>query len=342
MIFSDAKQSAEASILAVARITTAALVVFAVACYTPSSALRRNILLSIGGCLSLPATLLTLGSIGCFKAFHLIQKGATKNLMKVVGLVAASYAVLEFHDIWKFGLIEPAFSWAGKKLTDPLAKGKRISSAFIQKYFPPQPLKDVNPFNVRSQKDAERVLLAAQRIAAGVLVAFLAFRYAPVLSRMYAGRFISLAGFAACYTLSVPATLIASSTFLTTVLIESIRKRQLTKETMGIVGINYVVWGNCTILPIPARFLAGVTVGRLTMWMAKWPLTYEHIVLFGALESFSAIMPGYQQQPAPTPLMPHFFNKIFLSSPNLLDKVFITIAQRHSGTAFRYLGRVAK
>lgn len=339
IICSDAKQSAEAIILAGTRISTAALVVFAVTRFIPYSPIRKNIMLCIGGCLSLPATLLSLGGLGCVGA--LIQEGATKNLMKVAGLVVVVNAVLEFHDILKFGLMEPVFSWAVKKLAEPLAKDMRISSAFIQEYFPPQPLKDVNPFNVRSEQDAERVVLAAQRIAAGALVAFLLFRYGPVLNRTYAGRFIPLASFAGCYILSVPATLIATSSLIITSLIESIMKRQLTKETIAIVGVNYLVWSHWNV-SFPIKFTAGVIAGSLIMQVAKWPLTNGHFALLGTLESCSVIMPCYKQQPVPTPLMPHFFNKIFLSSPNLLDKVFVRVAKQRSGTAFRYLGRTAK
>lgn len=340
VICSDTKQNAEAIILAGTRISTAALVVFAVTRYTPSSSLRNNIMLCIGGCLSLPATLLSLSGLGCVGAFHLIQDRTTKNLMRVAGLVAVSYAALEFHDIWKFGLIEPVFSWLGKKFAEPLATGLRKTTAFIQQYFPPQPLKDVNPFNVRSQQDAERVILAAERIAAGALVAFLLFRYGPVLNRTTAGRFLPIAVFAGCYSLSVPATVIAASTFNIIGLIESIVNEQLTKETVAIVGVNYLA-GSAFNVPFPIKFTAGVIVGRLIMWMCKWPLTHEHFALVGTVESLS-IMRAYNQKVAPTPWMPYFFNKPLQSSPNLLDKVFVRVAQRYSGTAFRYLGRAVK
>lgn len=342
VLLSDAKQSAEAVILEGSRICLAAGVVFAVAYSTPSilsTLAQRNIVICIGGCLSLPATILAMGSLGLYRgASHLIQGEANKTLMRGAGLVVASYAALEFHDLWKFGLLEPLLSRIGKKLAEPCAKGMRISSTFLQRYFPPQPLKDVNPFNMRSQKDAERVLLAAQRIAAGALMAFLLFRYSPVLKRMQGGRLLPVALFAGCYSLSVPATLLATSAFMTSVLMELILKQQLTKETLALVGVNYLVWSGFNA-PFSLKFMAGVTLGGL-IWMGKLPLT-PALTLLGTLESFH-LMRGYKEEIAPTPLMPHFFNKIFQSSPNLLDRVFVRVAERYSGAAFRYLGRAAK
>lgn len=344
MVFSDPKQSAEAIILAGTRISTFVLILLAVTYSTPSrvsSTLRNNIILCVGGCLSLPATVLSLGSFACVGVFQLIQDGATKNVMRVAGpLVAISYAILEFHDTWKFGLLEPAFDWIRQKFAEPLAHVVGKTRAFIQTYFPPQPLKDVNPFNMRFQQDAERVLLAAQRITAGALMAFLLFRYGPVLNRMKAGRFLPLAGFAGCYSLSVPATLIGTSSFITVGLIELIVKRQLTKETFAVIGVNYLAWSHWNV-SFPIKFTAGIITGSLIMWMAKWPLTNGHFALLGTLETFSIIR-AYDQEVAPTPLMPHFFNRAFQFSPNLLDKMFVKVSQRYSGTAFRYLGRPVK
>lgn len=340
VIFSDAKQSAEAIILTGMRIGTAALVIFAANRYIPSrlsSIAQRNMTICIGACLSLPATMLTLGGLVSVEVFDWVQDGATKNFMKGVKLVAVYYAALEFHDIWEFGLLEPAFSWIREKLSEPLARGLRKTTAFIQEYFLLQPLKDVNPFNVRSQQDAERVLLAAQRIAAGALAAFLAFRYSSVLNRTNAGCFLFIAAYAGCYSLSVPATFLASSTFLTIGLIESIVTRHLTKEAVGIVGVNYLALSRWNV-SYPVKFLVGTTVGGLMMWISKLPLTREHFVLVGVLEVLHQ-MRFYKAEVGASPYMPHFFNKTFQSSPNLLDKVFIRVAQRYSGVAFRLLGR---
>jgi len=340
---SDAKQSAEAVILAGSRIFLAAGVAIAVAYSTPSilsTLAQRSIVICIGGCLSLPATILAMGSLGLYRgASHVIQGEANKTLMRGAGLIVASYAALEFHDLWKFGLLEPLLSRIGKKLAEPCAKGMQISSTFLQRYFPPQPLKDVNPFNMRSQKDAERVLLAAQRIAAGALMAFLLFRYSTVLKRMQGGRFLPVALFAGCYSLSVPATLLATSAFTTSVLMELILKQQLTKETLAIVGVNYLVWNGFNA-PFSLKFMAGATLGGLMIWTNKLPLT-PALALLGTLESLH-IMRAYNKEIMSTPLMPHFFNKIFQSSPNLLDRVFVRVAERYSGAAFRYLGRAAK
>ncbi|MBS0648212.1 MAG: hypothetical protein JSS10_03190 [Verrucomicrobia bacterium] len=308
------RQSADAAFFALSRVTLAGLVVFAGMAFDEwtqkrfSLLAQRNILICAGVCLSLPATILSASLAGMWVGVsHLTQKVAHRNFLKGAGLIVASYASLELHDRFKWGLCEPLLQWSFKagvassravfeffQRITPSPIRKRLShiSAVVSWNLPPQPLKDVNPFNVRTQEDAERVVLAAQRIAAGALIAFLALRYTPI-KRTPGNFLLAIGSIAGCMSLSIPACLIGGSVFFSFGLVETVRKK-------------------------------------------NWTLSC--IILVGTYQTFES-MPAYKEKIGATPFMPHWFNRIFQSSPNLLDKLFVIVAKKCSGVVFRALAR---
>lgn len=307
------QQSSDAALFALSRVLLAGSVAFAGMTFDEwtrrrfSILAQRNILICSGVCLSLPATVLSVSLVGIWEGIsHLTRDVAHRSLLKGAGLIAASYAILEIHDRFKWGLCEPLFEWGVKKriakssiihffqriTPGPIRTGFNHISAVVSWNLPPQPLKDLNPFNVRTQDDAERVFLAAQRVAAGALMAFLMLRYSPT-ERTPLNFLKALGVIAGCLGLSVPVFMISGSVFMSVRAVESVRKKDWVFSCIGLLG------------------------------------TYE---VFRAL-------PAYKEEIVAAPFMPHWFNRILLSSPNLLDKLFVIVAKRCSGVVFRCLGR---
>lgn len=82
--------------------------------------------------------------------------------------------------------------------------------ASIQGYFPPQVLRDINFFNVRSPTEAAYRLRTLQRVAAAGLGAYLFFRYEPLKQLQvshipYASAALDIATFFAGYSVCSPA-----------------------------------------------------------------------------------------------------------------------------------------
>jgi hypothetical protein len=307
------QQSSDAALFALSRVLLVGSVAFAGMTFDEwtrkrfSILAQRNILICVGVCLSLPATVLSVSLVGIWEGIsHLTRDVAHRSLLKGAGLIAASYAVLELHDRFKWGLCEPLFEWGVKKriakssivhffqrITPyPIRRGFNHIAAVVSWNLPPQPIKDLNPFNIRTQEDAERVILAAQRIAAGALMFFLAIRYPPI-KRSPLNSFLAFGSIVGCCSLSIPAFLIGCSAFFSIHFIESMREKDWINSCIGLVSI-YMIFEK---------------------------------------------MPAYKEEIVATPFMPHWFNRILLSSPNLLDKLFVIVAKRCSGVVFRCLAR---